>query len=236
VAATGQAITWVGWQRICGLAGVVFSLLGIAASVLTTSTSPSLGDSSGKVALIYRTHHTAFLTADFLLGVSVFFFLWFLGGLRSALRQQEQEPGTLSSIAFGSGVLLAAALLAGAALEAGFAFRLAGISHPGPGDASLALLVSNTRTILLTFVWLAGASVVSAVSTANLWTGFQPRWLAYAGLALSVVLLANPLVLFSRGGGIWTALSAITFGGFLLWTLATSTYLFLRANLRAPRW
>jgi hypothetical protein len=235
-ATTGHAITWVGWQRICGLSGIIFSSLGIAANVITATSPLSLSDSPAQVMLTYREHHTSVVTADFLLAIGAFFFLWFLGGLRSALRQQDQEPGTLSSIAFASGVVVAAALLIVAALESGFAFRVASLPHPGPAQSLLALLVSNTVGILLTFVWLGGAGVVSAVSMANLWTGFQPRWLAYAGLALTLVLLANPFVLFSRGGGFWSTLSAVAFGGFLLWTLATSIYLFLRANLRAPRW
>src|SRR5947209_18267038 len=110
VATTGQAITWVGWQRICGLAGVIASFLGIAASVLTTSTSPTLNDSPRQIALAHREHLSTFIASDLMLAISAFFLLWFLGGLLSALRQQVRERATLSLIAFAPGLVVVVGL------------------------------------------------------------------------------------------------------------------------------
>lgn len=231
---TAQAITWVGWQRLCAIGGMLFSLLCVAAVAIPDNALPGLQTDPAQIANTYRTHHTGFLVSDFLLALSTFFFLWFLGGLRSALRQQEEEPGTLSSIAYGAGLLTAAAMLADAALESGFAFRAAGSPHVASAEGSLVVAFSNTLTILFSFIWLAAAGVVSAVSVANLWAGFQPRWLAQTGLGLSIVMLLSPTVLLSSGG-YWYLITAAACAGFLLWTFITSVYLFLRANLRAAR-
>lgn len=232
---TAQAITWVGWQRLCAIGGMLFSLLGIAAIAILRNAAPGLEATSSEIAATYKAQHTGVLVADFLLALGTFFFLWFLGGLRSALRQQEEEPGTLSSIAYGAGLLAAAAILADAALESGFAFRAAGMPHIASTEESLVLAFSNTLNVLFSFIWLAAAGVVSSVSVANLWAGFQPRWLAQAGLGLSVIMLLNPVVMLTDGTGFWFLITATACAGFLIWTFVTSVYLFLRANLRAAR-
>jgi len=228
---TGPAITRVGWQRICAIMGIAFTLLAVGAVVVVNTSPPGLDASAATIIKVYRNHHTEFLRSDFLLALSTFPFMWFLGGLRSALRQQE-EPGTLSTIAFGAGMLAAAAILADSALESGFVFKAAGMSGIA-SENGLVLVVSNTVNILFTFIWLAAAGVVSTTSVSNLRGGFQPRWLAWAGLALSVVMLANSAVLLENGSTRWATLTLVAFAGFLLWTLTTSVYLFLRANLKA---
>ena len=54
---------------------------------------------------------------------ALFFFIWFLGSLRSALRAAEGGTGRVSSIAFGGGSVSAGALFALITLIAGAAFR-----------------------------------------------------------------------------------------------------------------
>jgi hypothetical protein len=54
---------------------------------------------------------------------ALFFFIWFLGSLRSALREAEGGTGRVSSIAFAGGLVSAGALFTLITLIAGAAFR-----------------------------------------------------------------------------------------------------------------
>jgi hypothetical protein len=58
-----------------------------------------------------------------LLTAALFFFIWFLGSLRSALREAEGGTGRVSSIAFAGGLVSAGALFTLILLIAGAAFR-----------------------------------------------------------------------------------------------------------------
>jgi hypothetical protein len=65
---------------------------------------PAADAPAGEWASFYRDNQTQIQIGATIVGVGVFFLLWFLGSLRSAIAVAEGGDGRLASIAFGGGV------------------------------------------------------------------------------------------------------------------------------------
>ncbi len=151
----------------------------------------------------------------FLALLSVFFFLWFLGSVRSSLRVAEGGTGRLSAVAFGGGVAAAATMVVGYSATLAAAQR-AGTTGGISADAATSLhdlagvLVGNTAPV-------AFAVLVAAAALVALRTGVFPAWLAWVSVVLAVGLL--------------TPLNYIFMGFALLWVLIVSILLFRQNSL-----
>jgi hypothetical protein len=76
-------------------------------------------------------HQNRIQTGITLVGVGVFFYIWFLGSLRDALASAEGGTGRLASIAYGAGLITAAFFIVGLTAYAAAAF------HPGEVDPTI---------------------------------------------------------------------------------------------------
>jgi hypothetical protein len=110
------------WERIGAATGALSVLLFIIGFAIFP-TAPDLNAPATEIQTYYADHQSGIQAALVLLTGALFFFIWFLGSLRSALRVAEGGTGRVSSIAFAGGVVSAAAffvfitLFAGAALH-----------------------------------------------------------------------------------------------------------------------
>jgi hypothetical protein len=121
--------------RAAAVAGVVFSVLLIAALVLLRLSVPA----DPRVAGTWLTdpgRRTAVQIALNLIPFADIAFLWFTGVLRDRIGQREDRFS--ATVSLGSGLLLAAVLFAAAAIAGGL-FAAASRSSGPPGSDTLAL-------------------------------------------------------------------------------------------------
>jgi hypothetical protein len=67
--------------------------------------APDLDAPGTDWATYFTDHQSRIQVGVVVLGVGLFFFIWFLGSLRSALATAEGGEGRLASVAFGGGIV-----------------------------------------------------------------------------------------------------------------------------------
>ena len=174
-------------SRHTPLTGVAFFAL-LAVGFALTWNSPDSSASAGKVISYYRDHQHQERVGSYLVGLSIFFGLFFVGKLCGYLRQRE---GRLATVAFGGFLLFAAA----GGIAAGTGWALADRPHQLTPGAAQALNLASNGLIALTFA--AGLGVfLFAAGLAILRSGLLPRALGWLALVFGVVGL-TPLGWFS---------------------------------------
>jgi hypothetical protein len=202
--------------RAAAVAGIVFSTLLILSLALWWSSLPADPKAAGPS--LARSCRIAALALN-LIPFAGIAFLWFIGVLRDRLGACEDR--FFATVFFGSGLLFLAMLFTASAVADAMV-----ILHGAAND-------KLTESGVYTFgrgvhyqigdvyaVKMAGVFMISTC-TLSIRTGIFPRWMAFLGYALALVLLLS--VGYFRG---------ITLV-FPLWVLLISTHI-LMANLR-PR-
>jgi hypothetical protein len=170
------------WERLGAATGALSVLLFIIGfGVLPTP--PDVDAPAIEVHAYFADEQSGIQASMVLMTVALFFFIWFLGSLRSALRTAEGGTGRVSSIAFGGGLVSAAALFAFITLFAGAAF------HP---DETLPEVTTamNDLAVVSAAPALAGLTALFAASAkVALRHGAFPSSI---GLLLALAALAQP--------------------------------------------
>jgi hypothetical protein len=110
------------WERL-GAATGAFSVLLFIVGFGILPTPPDVDASATTIQTYYADEQDGIRASMVLLTAAVFFFIWFLGSLRSALRTAEGGTGRVSAIAFAGGLVTVGALFTLITLIAGAAFR-----------------------------------------------------------------------------------------------------------------
>ncbi len=110
------------WERIGAVTGAISVLLLIVGFGILP-TPPDVDAPVTEVHAYYADEQGGIQASMVLLTFATFFFIWFLGCLRSALGAAEGGAGRVSSIAFGGGLVSAGALFTLITLIAGAAFH-----------------------------------------------------------------------------------------------------------------
>jgi hypothetical protein len=84
---------------------------------------PGSDDSAQKWASFFTDHQNRIQTGLTIVSISLFFYIWFLGSLRSAIAAAEGGTGRLASIAYAGGILGAALVAVGLLGSDAAAFR-----------------------------------------------------------------------------------------------------------------
>lgn len=114
-------------------------------------------------------------------------FLWFVGVLRDRLGQKEDR--FFSTVFFGSGLCFLSSLFAAAAIIG--ALLLVPRPQSGAMMESQTFQFARAVAYILANVYaikMAGMFMISTATVA-LYTGFAPRWIAYLGYVLALILL-----------------------------------------------
>jgi hypothetical protein len=202
--------------RAAAVAGIIFSVLLVAALVLLRVSVPAhpavpgswLTDSRSRAAVAIALNLVPFA------GIA---FLWFIGVLRD--RIGEREDRFFATVFLGSGLLFVAMLFVSAAIAGGI---IADASSSGtPGADTLALGRSVTGILLNIYAMRMAAVFTLTTVTIARRTEIVSRWLTVAGLVSALVLLV--------GVGISPWLELL----FPAWILALSIDI-LAAGLRGP--
>jgi hypothetical protein len=170
--------------KAAALAGIAFSIMiGLVFWLFRISIPADPLDSGAWLA---RSSSTVTLALNLMPFVGIAF-LWFIGVLRDRLGQREDR--LFSTVFSGSALLFLAMLFSSAAVIG--AIMLAASAEPAAMINSATLLVARALAYNLVNVYaikMAGVFMISA-STMILYARIAPRWIAFVGYALALILL-----------------------------------------------
>ena len=196
--------------RAAAIAGILFSGLIIAILVLMLSSVPRDALETGDwLAASPRRIIVAINLMPFA-GVA---FLWFVGVVRDRLGDSEDR--LFATVFLGSGLLFLGMMFVAAAVFGAIVIVNAARPESLANSTSFALARAFAFNLVNVYaIKMAGVFMV-VTSTLALRTGFLARWIAFAGLAMAMVLLfASQLFDFS-------------FAIFPAWTLLISVYILI---------
>lgn len=160
--------------------GIVFVILLVVGFLIVTPSPPDLDAPVDEWSSYYTDHQDAINTGLMLVSVSLFFLIWFLGSLTSALRVAAGSP-RLPSIALGGGLVAIASLFVALTCVAVAAHR--------PDEVSPELTRALSDASMLAGVpGIAGlGALFGATAVVILRTDLLPQWLGWlSGLAAVV--------------------------------------------------
>jgi hypothetical protein len=170
--------------KAAAIAGIVFSALFIAAFSLLRIFVPSDPFESGEWL---RANSNTVIFALNLIPFAGIAFLWFVGALRDRLGDLEDR--FFSTVFLGSSLLFLATLFTSAAAIGAIILAFAADSSNLVNSASFHFartLAYNVANIYM--VKMAGVFMIST-STVVVYTEIAPRWVAFLGFALALLLL-----------------------------------------------
>jgi hypothetical protein len=185
---------------------------------MTAQMMPRAGAACGAlsaVALTAASNGTA--DASYIAGgAALALFLPFLAYLCALLRQAEGEHGWLAPAALAAGVAGITIKLASGAPEIAASHLAGGTVHNALQD------IANVATVISMYPL---ALLLAAVAVIALRTTVLPRWLGYGAAVTAAALAIN--------AGFLHATIVPAFLLFVIWTLAASVTLFIKAPSRA---
>jgi len=170
--------------RAAAVAGVIFSALLITAFWLFRKAIPADPLESG-AWLSTDTRSVAF--ALNLIPFAGIAFLWFIGVLRDRLGPTEDR--FFATVFFGSALLFLAMLFTGAAITASLLLVSAADPNALTNSTTFQLARAIVYNIMNVYAIKMAAVFMISTSTVALYTALAPRWIAYLGYLLALVLL-----------------------------------------------
>ena len=182
--------------RFGGICGILYVVLAIPSFIVG---HPALIDDETnpqEVVDYFNTGQAGFLVWNGQLFIfAFFFFLWFLGTLHGMLRHAEDAEETgLPSVVLAGGLTLITLKLVGVSAEIDYPSTLSRFDNVLE-DAQLAFLSLELSGWLYHYAYNVGAAVlIAATSMVALNTSVLPRWLAWAGLGVALVMLLHFII------------------------------------------
>jgi Domain of unknown function (DUF4386) len=202
-------------ERWAPLGGIIFVVLMFTGTFFVADV-PDADSSQQKIAdyLTDSDNHTRNLIGAYIWVVGALTFLWFASHLRSVLRAAEGGTGLLSNIAFGAGVIYSALMMVSAVAFAAVAYAV-GLRDATVSEVDIVrVLPQFAWMILLLGAGFAGIVVILTSCILSFQTGVLPRWLAWLGVVMAILLLFDVLY--------------VNIVPFLVWVLAASIVLLMR--------
>jgi hypothetical protein len=173
--------------KAAAIAGIAFSLLLLLILWLLRTSIPADPLEPGAWLATDTRAVTVALNLVPFAGVA---FLWFIGVLRDRLAQLEDR--FFATVFFGSGLLFLAMLFAAAAVI-GAVVLVASISAPDELMNSATFRFARAASYIIMNVYALKMAAVFMISTSTvvIRTGIAPRWIAFLGFALALILLVG---------------------------------------------
>lgn len=214
-------------ERLAALSGVAFVVLFIVGFSIGGE-SPGIDESNDAWVAYFLDKHTEGLIASAVLGLAVIAFIWFVSTIATRIRRAGEDR--LAAVAFGGGMVSAAAFIATIGLWTALAYRIA---LDVPDEVKGLVIVAQTMD---TFSNYAGAAAFFAVAIAAWRSGVFPRWWAALSGAAAVIVGFGGGALMNDGfyspDGAYYWIVIITY---MVWSLGMSALLFASAKEEAPR-
>ena len=170
--------------RAAAIAGILFSLLLMSSMVLIRSAIPA--DPLAAVTDVLRNSRRLSLALN-LLPFAGIAFLWFVGVLRDRIGKLEDR--FFATVFLGSALLFLATLFTAASVAGGIVRLMISGSGNVLGSGIYTLARIQVYQAMNTYaIKMAGVFIMST-STISLRTGIVPRWMAFLGFALALLLL-----------------------------------------------
>jgi hypothetical protein len=171
--------------KAAAIAGIVFSVLLIAIIGMLRRSIPA--DPLDPGAWLVTEPKTVTLALNLIPFAGVAF-LWFIGVLRDRLGRQEDR--FFATVFFGSALLFLAMLFAAAAIT-GTIVLMATSADPGELIKSPTFRFARAAAYIIMNVYATKMAAVFMFSTSTvvIYTTIAPRWIAYVGYVLALVLL-----------------------------------------------
>jgi hypothetical protein len=177
------------WTALSGIVFVVLMLTGAAFVIDVPKADASAQEIAGYLA--DSGNHTRNVIGAYIWVLGGLAFLGFVSGLRSVLRRAEGEPGTLSSLVFGAGVVFTAVWSVSAATLASVAYAVEFSDAPVTDPDIVRVLPQLGSLLLLLGGGFAGILLLLATATLIFRTGVLPRWLAVLGIVVAPTLVVD---------------------------------------------
>jgi hypothetical protein len=177
-------------QRWTALSGIVFVVLMLTGAFFLIDV-PAADASTQEIAgyLAASGNHMRNIVGAYLWVLGGLAFLGFVAGLRAVLRRAEGDPGTLSSLVFGAGVVFTAVWSVSAVALAAVAYSV-GLADAPVSDPDLVRVLPQLGSLLLLLGGgFAGILLVLATSMLIVRTRALPRWLAWFGILVAIALV-----------------------------------------------
>ena len=196
--------------KAAAAAGIIFSLLVLTAFWLLRNSMPA--DPLEPGAWL-DTSTTPIVVALNLLPFAGIAFLWFIGVLRDRLGQHEDQ--FFATVFLGSGLLFLAMLFIAAAIVGAIILAFAAQPKDLINSATFHFARAVAYGIVnIYMIKIAGVFIITT-STVAIYTKFAPRWIAFVGYGLALVILF---------GSYYINWSFIVFP---LWVLLLSTHILI---------
>jgi hypothetical protein len=200
--------------RWTSLAGAAYVVLFVVGTIVLFSGAPDGDASPAKVIQWYSDsgHRDQINIGWILVGLGIFFFLWFAATVRRAVMAVDGEGILTAVVGIGGGVYAAVAFAA-VALNSGirtmsddtFQHRVYPDLIHAANDAGYVMHATGAAAL--------GAMII-AMSLAFMWGAVWPTWAGWLGVAVGILAIAA-ILFFTQ----WL---------FLLWILVVSILMFLR--------
>jgi hypothetical protein len=207
--------------RYAALTGIFFVIVIIVAFLVQPK--PPASDASAAEVLEYvKDHRDALHVIQLLFAVSMFFFIWFIGALRSFLAGAEGEGGRLGTTAYGGGLIAVGALIVSLGIAA------AAELHPAR-DPEITRAIWDASVLVFAVAAPAAAVFLVGNGLSILRTGYLPSWMGWLGLVAAVCNALPVGAVFTDHGafaadgvlGLW-----VGFVTFLVWVGAASVLIY----------
>jgi len=208
---TVQAQAGLRTPRAAAIAGIIFSVLLITSLVLMRLSVPEDPRDTGRWLGGDRNQVVLALNLVPFSGIA---FLWFIGVLRDRLGVQEDR--FFSTVFLGSGLLFLAMVFASSAMIGGIMLVFSTTpTQPTFLDTYILGRAFAHQIMNIYAIKMAGVFMISTCTVA-VRTGILPRWMAWLGFGLALLLLVSIGLLD------WIAVV------FPLWVLLISVYILLQ--------
>lgn len=213
-------------DRLAAASGIAaFAAILVALFLLPSDAG---GESAADIAARYSDGSGGYLRAAVAEGLSVAFFIVFVGGLRNAIARAEGQARTLSSAVAIGGTVAASLQLLGYGLIATLAYRTA-----GDADADVVIALYDLSSLAGGFSGFGLAVFFFAAGAVMIRTGAVSRVLGFASLVLVALNLvaAGSLAqhgIFSVHEGLGFLAGALLY----IWVLAASVLMLRRPATR----
>jgi hypothetical protein len=214
------------WERWVPITGVLF-VIGYIVGFVVAGEQPKADEGAGAIRAYYE-DDGAILTATYIFGIALVFFLSYVGTLATRLREAGQQR--LAAVAFGGGITIAGVAMLDAIVSATLGYR------PPADDAALQALY-DVHLLANVIVAFPAAVLVGAVALASQRAAVFPSWFnAAAGIAAIAFLVSGATFasdgFFAPGGGY----ALITTVAFMAWAVVSSSILLRQLQpAEAPR-
>jgi hypothetical protein len=201
IAATrpGGALT-----RWAALGGILYVVLFIVGTILLFSGEPGSDASPAKVIAYYSksSHRDKISIGWVIAGVGIFFFLWFLGALRQAIRRLEGGDGFLTAMTTIGGTVYATLAFAAIAVNMGIRTMSDDTYHhtvyPGLIHAA------DDAGYVLHATGGAGASaMIIAATVAAMRARAVPTWAGWLGIVAGLLALISIIFFPQAAIAVW---------------------------------